>query len=298
MTGAMRTPAPAGPGDRDDPAAQGQPAVPVDDPAQAHDASGDEKRGRIEPGGAGARRDVIERAHQDRLLREGGPADQGHGCRPRHPGFRESPDDPGQPPDSHVEHQGVGARQRLPVGSLCPLSGVEVARGDRDCRGVTPVGERDPGERGGAQRRGHSRNDLERDAGPPQGRGLLADPAEQGRVPPLQPHDAEPPAGPVDHQAVDRLPVGARAPPPLAGVDALGARRRQVQQLGGGQGVADDHVGAGQQIAPAGRDQPRIPRAGPHQVHRSCPTPSAPHGASGGGAGGPVRQAAAPRDSR
>ena len=81
------------------------------------------------------------------------------------------------------------------------------------------------------------------DAGLGQHGRLLAAAGEHERVAALQPHDGLAGPAPLDQQRADVLLGHRVAPRRLADVDPLGARRRQVEQLGGRQPVVHHHVG-------------------------------------------------------
>jgi len=54
----------------------------------------------------------------------------------------------------------------------------------------------------------------------------------------------------------------------LADVDAFGRRRCLGQQSRVGQGVEHHNIGLAQHLQAAHRDQTRVSRPGPHQVHQ------------------------------
>ena len=102
------------------------------------------------------------------------------------------------------------------------------------------MGDRDPGVGGRGDARGDPGNDLELDPGGGKRLGLLAAAAEHERVAALQPDDAAPGAGALDHQRLDLLLRDASRARALADVDELGVVARAGERAGRDQAVVED----------------------------------------------------------
>ena len=75
------------------------------------------------------------------------------------------------------------------------------------------MGDRDPGVGGRGDPGGDAGDDLELDPGRGQRLGLLAAAAEDERVAALEPDDAAPGPGALDHQRLDLAPARSRRRP-------------------------------------------------------------------------------------
>ncbi len=112
-------------------------------------------------------------------------------------------------------------------------------------------------------------HDLELDPRVGQRERLLASPSEHKRVAAFQPHDRRPGAGPLDQQSVNlvlRQRVVGRL---FAGVDVLGALRRQVQEARRDEVVIHDHVGAREAVTAAKGQKARVAGPGADQIDAS-----------------------------
>ena len=104
---------------------------------------------------------------------------------------------------------------------------------------------------------------------------LLAAPAKEERVSPLEPHDDEVFLRPVDHQGLD-LVLFPRVPAAeFPAVDLLGFFREGRKDLLAGQLVVEDDICRVDNLCRPLREEPRASRAGAHKVdftgHREIP---------------------------
>ena len=134
------------------------------------------------------------------LLAVGGaPVDDGHRCRCRSTSGLQPGRDDRAGTHAHQDHQRpVDPSEGVPV-DAGKRRVAEVSGHDRDRGGHVPVGHRDPGGGRCRERRADARHDLDRDADPTEGFGLLAPAAEHERVSTLQ-SDHLPPRPAVLHE--------------------------------------------------------------------------------------------------
>ncbi len=136
------------------------------------------------------------------------------------------------------------------------------------------MGHRDPGHGRSGEGRTDPGHHFELDPRGAEGLGLLAAPAEDERVTPLEPHDRPAGAAQLDEPGVD-LGLGRRCPRGLPHVDQLGTGRGQLQQLAGDEPVVDHHVGPSEQVGPTAGEQTGVARSGADQKDRHRGTPGA-----------------------
>ena len=128
------------------------------------------------------------------------------------------------------------------------------------------VRQRDAGVARNSARRRDARDDLEWQALVSQRLDLLAAPSEDERIATLEPHHAPARAGQADQQRTDlglRHDVVATL---LAGIDALGVHRNEVEHLGGDQVVVDHDIGLAEHAHRAQRQQLGVARASADQI--------------------------------
>ncbi len=147
---------------------------------------------------------------------------------------------------------------------------VLVAGQDGHLRGILPVRDRDAYRRGNGKRTRYARHHLDRDARRPQGLALLAAPAKEERVSPLEPHDDEVFLRPVDHQGLD-LVLFPRVPAAeFPAVDLLGFFREGRKDLLAGQLVVKDDIRRVDNLCCPLREEPRATRPEPRdRLYRS-----------------------------
>ena len=90
---------------------------------------------------------------------------------------------------------------------------------------------RDPGQRGGGDRRSDARHDLERDAGRVERQGFFATAPEHERVARLQPHHAAATARGANQEPIDRLLAHRGPAGSLADIETLRARCQRQHVL-------------------------------------------------------------------
>ena len=147
----------------------------------------------------------------------------------------------------------------------------DVPRRDVHRRRDAPLGDRDAGQRGHAERGGDAGHDGDLDPGRAAGVHLFPAAAEHVGVAALEPHDGEPLQRPVDEDPVDlglRHRVVGRA---LADVDDLDVGGQPVEQAGGAEPVGDDDVGGREGLEPGDRHQARVARAAADEHDPSAP---------------------------
>ena len=163
---------------------------PGDALAQAHHLADDGERRRLHGGGARARGDVGDRAHDDALALRGAALDHGHRLGRRAAGGDEPLHDGVEAGDAHVEHQRRRRARQLGPGDRARLLAVAlVAGGEGDRAGEAPVRERDAGVGGRGDGGGDAGHDDEGHARVDQRLGLLAAAAEDERIAALEAHD-------------------------------------------------------------------------------------------------------------
>ena len=136
--------------------------------------------------------------------------------------------------------------------------------------GVVAVGQRHARVGTTGQRCGDAGHDLERDAVARQHFEFLAAATEHEWIAALEPHDAAPRPGMLEHQLVDPVlgdGVGARG---LADRHPRRVAPRESQHLLRHQPVVQDHVRLLQGAHRTQGQQSRIPRTRAHQHHRAA----------------------------
>ena len=261
---------------------------------QGAHASHNDQRGTAYPHRGRPLRKRPQRSAAPPLPGEGSPLHHGGGGVRVHPGRQQSAHNSGQRRHAHEEHQcPPGAHKGLEVdvrdAALPGVTGDNVQR-----RGVVPVGHRDPPVGRRRNSGGHAGDLLEVQPRPGQGLQLLAAPAKDEGVSPLQPHHAVSRLGLLQQNLVD-LRLGHRvAPGLLAHVDPPGGGGDHLQNGGAHQPVIDHHLRSLQGLPPLDRQQSRVPRTRADQRYLSChPFPSFSFIASSSAsaapsAGGPV----------
>jgi hypothetical protein len=167
----------------------------------------------------------------------------------------------------HEHHQRVDCRR----------DALEVDLSAGCCRGShhgeagsdSAVGKRDARVRRNRGRRGHSGHDLERDSSVGAGKRLFSAAAEDERIAALQTNDDRTGSRVGDEQRVDLLLLERRRSGLLAGVDALRAAGREIQQRGSCETVIHDHVGLTKHLRSTQRHQPRVAGSRSDQIDGS-----------------------------
>ena len=118
--------------------------------------------------------------------------------------------------------------------------------------------ERHAGVGGDAERGGDAGDDLEGDAGGGQRFGLFAAASEDEGVAALEADHGEAAARALDEHGADLFLGEGVDGLLLAGVDALGVGRGQIEQRGGGQAIEEDGVGLLEDAAAFDGDELRI----------------------------------------
>ena len=224
--------------------------------ADPDDLAHDDDRRRADPFALRDLGHVGQRRHRRPL--GGGPAglDERDGCRRRPTGLDQPARGVGQRGDAHEQDDRRGHR-RVPQG--VERRGRTVVRGCHDERRRDPsVRHRDPG--GGRYRHGgrHTRHHLDRNPVGGAVDRLLATPAEDEGVTPLEPHDVAAEPGMLDEDLVDpglRDRVVARR---LPHVDDLDVGTQHVEQVAWAEPVGDDDVRRGEQLSTADGDESRV----------------------------------------
>ena len=122
------------------------------------------------------------------------------------------------------------------------------------------MGHGDAGQLRNGDGRGHSGHHVHLGPGLPQLLRLLGPAAEEERVAALEADHGLALLG-VLHQELVGLPLAqVVVPGPLPGVDELGALLALLQQLGVGQGVVHDDVGAPEQLHTLDREKAGVSR--------------------------------------
>ena len=153
-----------------------------------------------------------------------------------------------------VSH-GYTVAEEFPILLLNVLPGAVVAARDDEGGRQAPVGHRDPGRSRDGDSARDARHDLDGDTVLDAVQRLLATPAEDEGVAPLEADDPSPATGVLDDDRVD-LVLGHGVPVSvLADVDDLDARAQGVEQLGRAEPVGDDDVGLGEQVPAPDRDE-------------------------------------------
>jgi hypothetical protein len=117
-------------------------------------------------------------------------------------------------------------------------------------------------------RRAHSGHDLEGDAGSSEIRSLFSTSPKQKRIAPLESYDRLSRTTPLDQQFIDFLLAHDVAPTSVFSTeDPFRLWLREAQEAWVCQVVVDDHVGPRQALLRLERQQARISRPGPHEVH-------------------------------
>ncbi len=171
----------------------------------------------------------------------------------------------GQP---HVEHQGLawGGQRRPLLGDIALL----VMPGDElHPLGVIAVGEGNAAVGGAARCGGDARHHREGDARLGQGLELLATPAKDKGIAPLEPYHLFAQLRLFQQQLVDRLLGHTVAARLLANKDPLGIPANKRQHLLRHQPVIDHHIRLLQLLQAIQGKQPRIAGAGAHQGYAS-----------------------------
>ncbi len=171
----------------------------------------------------------------------------------------------GQP---HVEHQCLArCRQRRPL--LGDIALLVVAGDELHSLGMIAVGEGNAAVGGAARRSSNARYHREGDARLGQGFQLLATPAKDKGIAPLEPHHLFAQLSLFQQQLVDRLLGHTVAARLLANKDPLGIPANKRQYLLRDQSVIDHHIRLLQLLQTAQGKQSRIAGAGAHQGHAS-----------------------------
>ena len=214
--------------------------------------------------------DRLERAAHLALTRERPRFDDRHRLRPRPAGCDQGSRDLRQLAHAHVEHERPGERREAgPVDRAVLFVGrtvgvrLAVASDKRNGAGETAVRDRDARVGAGGDAGGDAGHDLKRDPGGAQGERLLATASEHERIAALQPHDRVARLRALDHQRFGLILRHRRPASLLADEQQLGVGTGAVKRRAGDQTVVQDHVGRGDQLERAGRQQPRVtgPRA-------------------------------------
>jgi hypothetical protein len=127
--------------------------------------------------------------------------------------------------------------------------------------------------------RGDARHHFEPHSRRPQRVRLLAAAREDERVAAFEAHDLLAGLAALDQQRVDVGLVHRRAARRLADADPLRIRR-EVEQSGDRETVVDHHVGAGQHLGAAKRQERRIARSGADEIDGHRVLHGAPSGSS------------------
>ena len=169
---------------------------------------------------------------------------------------------------AHVDHQAVAAAgQAAPVDPRTLLIDLLMAGHKGDAGTSPPVGHRNAGVGRRRDARRHAGHHLHRDAPGRQMGRLLAAPAKQKGIAALEPHDQTAAAGQL-HQHRIGTGLGHRmVAAALAHEAALTARRHQIQQGLGHQGVVDEGIALLQEAMGLEGEQLGIARTRPHQIH-------------------------------
>ena len=104
------------------------------------------------------------------------------------------------------------------------------------------------GERGGAQRGGDSGNGFAGNAGAVERFGFFAAATKNRWIAPLEPNNALPGTGRVDHRFQDRLTIQGMASIEFGHADRACARPHMQQECGRNEFIVNDEIGLAEQF--------------------------------------------------
>ena len=211
-------------------------------------------------------RERAQRGRGDLLIGPGTAADDRHRGGARAPGGDKGGGPSSRPRDPHVDRERSGeCRERLEIDWADFFVGL-MPRDDREIRCGGPAREWHIRCGCSRERRGHSGDDLHRNAGSTERGGLLGEPAEDAGIPPFEPHHA-----PSRRGELDQEPPGSLSGIAVGGVtgdrDPDRPRTGQIEDRRGDQRVVDDRFGRAEPLEATERDQLGVARPGPDKRH-------------------------------
>ena len=170
----------------------------------------------------------------------------------------------------HEDHERVGPASEVLEPFANPLGTVrrtQIMRRDERCgAGQPPVCQRDPCQRGNRDPRADARNDLEGDPGAQESKRLLAAPAENERIAPLEADHCQTLACITDQRGLDVSLRPEDRGPSLADGDApriLAAERQDIQR---DKSIVVDDIGLAQALCRPQRQKPGVARTRSHEA--------------------------------
>ena len=173
-------------------------------------------------------------------------------------------DDGGELGQTHEDDQGAlcsGQPVQLVGGTVLGVGGDHA-----EAAAQPPVGDGNAGLTGDGDGGGDAGHHLKGDARPQEGLDLLAPPAEDKGVAPLEADHSAARSGQLHQFLGDVLLGGGVAAQPLAHIEFLRLGRDGVQQLRGDQVVIDHRAAGFQQLVAAQGDPVGGTAPGPHQI--------------------------------
>ena len=213
----------------------------------------------------------IEQRRADHpLLRPAGILDRRHRQIGRRPVHQQPPAQEGRRPHAHIDRRRAARPGQTPPVMLG--KSLHIVPGENaQARIAPPPGQRLADRRRRRTRGGDTRHDVPCDARGFEGADLVIEPAEQHRIPALQPHDHPAGRGFGDEQVIDVVLPPGRLETALARRNALGARVAKIEDRLRHQPVMHDHVGRLHQPQRLDGQEIGIAGSGAHQMHGTCP---------------------------